>query len=129
MVFITGSRTRRLILTGVVAAGLGAGATGVALATSGGPATTGTVHTTAKTGSSSALPSPAPSGLPKGAPPKGAAPKGVPKGAPPKGAPPAGAARGAPPGGKPGSTGKHCTNMGIGAARGGSSGPSGSGSS
>jgi hypothetical protein len=123
MMSVTGSRARRLILTGVVAAGLGAGATGVALAATGGPTATGTIHTTAKNHSSSS----SPSGLSKGAPPKGlpmgAPPKGLPKGGPPKGAPPAGAARGAPPGGgKPGSMGKNCARLGTGPNRTGSSG-------
>jgi|HubBroStandDraft_5_1064220.scaffolds.fasta_scaffold74992_2 hypothetical protein len=132
MMSVTGSRARRLILTGVVAAGLGAGATGVALAATGGPTATGTIHTTAKNHSSSSSPSglskgAPPKGLPMGAPPKGlpmgVPPRGLPKGGPPKGAPPAGAARGAPPGGgKPGSMGKNCARLGTGPNRTGSSG-------
>ena len=46
MVSRSGSRTRRLIITGVVAAGLGAGGTGVALASAGSNAATATAART-----------------------------------------------------------------------------------
>jgi hypothetical protein len=47
MISRIGGRARRLLITGVVAAGVGAGATGVALASSGGSGVTAT--TVAKT--------------------------------------------------------------------------------
>jgi hypothetical protein len=65
MVSRSGGRVRRLIITGVVAAGLGAGATGIALASTGGSGTGGTTAThTAATTSSSSSPSSKPSSAP-----------------------------------------------------------------
>jgi hypothetical protein len=53
MVSRVGGRTRRLIITGVVAAGVGAGVTGVALASTGGSGTAATTSNASTTSSSS----------------------------------------------------------------------------
>jgi hypothetical protein len=45
MVLNRGTRVRRLVITGVMAGGLGAGVTGAVLATTGGPATAATTST------------------------------------------------------------------------------------